>query len=302
MAVVGIGQCCWDILALVDRYPEADNKEEIRLLAEEGGGPTATALVTLARLGISCRFHGIVGDDTYAPRIRESLRREGLDVSGLVTRPGAASQVAFIAIEQEKGRRTILWRRPTGEPLRQEEVPERFLEGAAALHLDGLMPEVSRFALEQARARGIPVMLDAGRMRPGMRDLAERCDYLVGAERFFLDMGWDGTPERFREIAAEIGAPVVTVTQGTRGSMTWSRGEFFATPAFAVATVDSTGAGDVFHGGYLYGVLQGWELRRAVVFASAMAALKCRSLGGRDGIPHLPDVLRFLEEVGAWQG
>ena len=100
--------------------------------------------MTLTRLGIPCRFHGIVGEDGYAEKIRGSLVREGIDITGLVARGGASSQVAFIVIEQGSGRRTIFWQRPTGEGLRPDELAAGFLEGAAALHLDGLMPEVSR--------------------------------------------------------------------------------------------------------------------------------------------------------------
>jgi len=296
MMVVGIGQCCWDILALVESYPEADEKEEIRLLSEQGGGPVATALVTLTRLGIPCRFHGIVGDDGYAALIRESLAREGVDITGLVTRGGASSQVAFIVIERGNGRRTIFWQRPTGQGLRPEELAAGFLEGAEALYLDGLMPEVSRHALDEARRRGIPVMVDAGRIRPGMMELAARCDYLVAAERFFLDLGWDGTLEEFRGLASGLGATVVTVTRGAQGSLTWSGGEFFAVPACAVEVVDTTGAGDVFHGGYLYGVLQEWKLHKTVTFASVVAALSCRGMGGRAGIPTLDEAVRVMGE------
>ena len=297
MTVVGIGQCCWDILALVDTYPEADEKEEIRLLTEQGGGPVATALVTLARLGgIPCRFHGIVGDDGYATKIRESLIREGIDCTGLVARGGASSQVAFIVIERGSGRRTIFWQRPMGEGLRPDELAVGFMEGAAALHLDGLMPDVSRYALNEARRRGIPVMVDAGRLRPGMAELTSRCDYLVAAERLFLDLGWDGTEQEFRRLACELGAPVVTVTLGARGSLTWSGGEILAVPACTVEIADTTGAGDVFHGGYLYGILQGWDLERTVTFASAVAALACRAIGGRAGIPTLAETMQVMEE------
>ena len=179
--------------------------------------------------------------------------------------------------------------------MQPDELAAGFLEGAAALHLDGLMPEVSRHALDEARRCGIPVMVDAGRMRPGMMELAARCDYLVAAERFILDLGWDGTSGEFRRIASGLGAPVITVTRGARGSLTWSGGEFFAIPAYPVEVVDTTGAGDVFHGGYLYGVLQGWELRKTVRFASAMAALSCRAMGGRAGIPTLAEALRCMD-------
>jgi len=298
MAVAGIGQCCWDILALVGRYPEADGKEEVLALEEQGGGPVATALVALARLGVPCRFHGVVGDDAAGDDIRRSLVSEGVDVAGLVTRCNASSQKAFIAVEERSGRRTIFWKRPTGAPLQPEDLGAEWLEGCRFLHLDGLMTEVSLYGARQARGCGIPVMLDAGRMRPGMREAARKCDYLVAGEQFARDLGWDGTPAGFPGLAERLGPPVVTVTRGERGSITWSAEGVMEVPAFEVAVVDTTGAGDVFHGGYIYGLMQGEGLRDAIRFASAVAALKCTRLGGRTGIPALPEVRRFLAERG----
>lgn len=298
MVVSGLGQCCWDTLAEVDGYPEADSKAEALAWEEQGGGPVATALMALARLGVACRFAGVVGDDDAGGEIREALRTEGIDLTFLIVRPGCASQRAFIVVERGSGRRTIVWRRPTGAPLRPEELHADFLTGSSFLHLDGLMAGASLAAAREARSRGIPVMVDAGRDRPGMRELAGIADYLVAAERFFLDLGWDGTISHFRELAAGTGAPVVTVTLGKRGSLTWAGEEPFPVPAFPVEAVDTTGAGDVFHGGYIYGILRRWGLRETVSFASALAALKCRFLGAQRGIPRLSEALSFLAERG----
>ncbi len=296
MQVTGIGQCCWDTLAVVETYPEADDKQETLAWEEQGGGPVATALVALARLGVSCRFHGIVGDDAAGEKIRDSFAAEGIDVAGIVTRQNASSQTAFIAVEKGSGRRTIFWRRPSGEALRPAEVGGAWLEGCRFLLLDGLMAEVSLATARQAKARGIPVMLDAGRLRPGMLETAWECSYLVASERFAEELGWDGIPEHFTGQVERLGTPVVTVTLGERGSVTWAYGDVIRVPAFAVPVADTTGAGDVFHGGYIYGLLQGWTLRESIVFASAAAALKCSRVGGQAGIPTLPEVVRFLAE------
>jgi ribokinase len=298
MRVVGIGQCAWDYLAVVDDFPRVDTKQEVGEWQEQGGGPVATALATLARLGIPCEFFGVTGDDSEGERIRESLLAEGIGIRGVITRSNASSQTAFIAIEKEKGTRTIFWRRPSGGPLLPAELPGDYLDGCDFLHLDGLMPEVSLFAARQARDRGIPVMLDAGKVRPGMVEIAELCDYLVAAEQFALDLGWDGRPESFLFTARELKAPVVTITLGKRGSVTFRQGEILTVPAFPVDAVDTTGAGDVFHGGYLFGVLRGYDLADTIRFASAVAALKCTRIGGRAGIPALSRALRFLAENG----
>ena len=298
MLVTGIGQCCWDFLASVDAYPPADSKQEVLQWEEQVGGPVATALVALSRLGVECRFHGVIGDDGLGELIRGSLIAEGIDCSRLVVRPGSTSQRAFIAVEKGNASRTIFWQRPTGTPLSPNELPDDYLNNSRFLLLDGLMADVSLAAARGARKRGIPVMLDAGRLRPGMAELARICDYVVAGEQFVIDLGWDGKDESFAAIASSLGAPVVTVTCGVRGSLTWTERGGIRQPAFPVPVIDTTGAGDVFHGGYVYGLLQGWELSSALTFASAMAALKCARSGGRSGIPDLPQVLNFLRDMG----
>lgn len=299
MKVTGIGQCSLDYLALVDSYPDADTKKEILEWHEQGGGPVATALVALSRLGVKCSFHGVAGDDDAGDKIRRSLVEEGVDVSGLVTRRASSSQVAFIAVEKETGRRTIFWKRPAGGPLRREELGAGFLEGSGMLLLDGLMPEVSLYAAEQAQKHSVPVMLDAGRMRPGMIELARLSDYVVGSEEFARDLGLEPTRETLFREREKLGVKVLTITLGRRGSVTVaSQGEYFDTPAFKIGAVDTTGAGDVFHGGYIYGLLRGWDLGETLTFASALAALKCTKVGGRAGIPKLDEVMKFLKKEG----
>jgi ribokinase len=296
MSVTGIGQCSWDYLSVVRSYPEPDTKEEVLGLEEQGGGPVATALVALGRLGVGCRFFGVTGDDAEGRKIRQSLIDDGVETGGIVIRENARSQVAFIVIEKEGGRRTIFWQRPSGEPLRPKELEEEFLKGSRFLLLDGLMKDASLHAAGRARSLGVPVMLDAGRVREGMLDIARLSDYVVASSEFARELGYKDDPEDFFEKTKDLVPGVFTVTLGERGSVTCAGGEVITVPAFRVEAVDTTGAGDVFHGGYIYGLLQGWELRKTIRFASAMAALKCRNIGGRAGIPTLEEALRLMEE------
>jgi sulfofructose kinase len=298
MAVVGIGQCAWDILVMVDTLPRADTKREVLLWEEQGGGPVATALATLSRLGVPCRFHGIIGDDREGTAIQQSLREEGVYVSGLVTRSRASSQTAFIVIEKSAATRTIFWKRPSGEPLSPEELPRNFLEGADFLLLDGLMKDVSLFAARQAKEAGIPIVLDAGRVREGMLELARLSDYVVGSEEFARELSWRDDAAQFKPKIKKQNFGITTITLGARGSVTYADDKVIIMPTFPVETVDTTGAGDVFHGGYIYGLLRKWSLKDTVRFASAVAAMKCRKVGGRAGIPTLAEVQRFLEERG----
>lgn len=298
MRVVGIGQCSWDYLATVDSFPASDTKAEVGNWQEQGGGPVATALVTLARLGIPCNFHGVVGNDPEGEKIIQSLHGEGIGISGLVRREQAVSQKAFIAIEKHSAKRTIFWQRPSGTPLLPDELPESAFDDCCFLLLDGLMPEVSLIAAEKARGSGIPVMLDAGKVRPGMLEIAGLCDYLVASEQFARDLGWNDNPASFQRQAMSLGAPVVTITLGAQGSITYQDGEMIITPAFQVEALDSTGAGDVFHGAYIFGLLRGLDLADTIRFASAVSAMKCRRIGGRAGIPNTTEALRFLSERG----
>jgi sulfofructose kinase len=302
MIVTGIGQCSLDYLAVVNGYPEVDTKEEVLEWHEQGGGPVATALVTLSRLGIRCKFYGVLGDDGAGEKIRRSLVDEGVDISGLSTRPGATSQIAFIVVEKKTARRTIFWKRPSGAPLKPEALGGDFLEGTSFLLLDGLMAHCSLWAAEKARALGIPVMLDAGRLRPGITDIARLSDYLVASEEFAKDSRWAIEREVLLSERERLGVRALTLTLGARGSVTVSGHEFFETPAFPVEAFDTTGAGDVFHGGYVYGLLQGWGLSETVRFASAAAALKCRRIGGREGIPKLNEVETLLREGRTGKG
>lgn len=293
--VAAIGQCCLDRLGVIDAFPELDEKVEVVHWEEQIGGPAATALVALSRLGISTSLYSVTGDDPEGEQLRILLQREGIDCSSMVTREGSRSQTAFIAVEKKTGSRTIFWRRAGGEPLSFGELPAGFPVGFDFLHLDGLMGDVSIEAARHARERGIPVLLDAGRIRNRTLELARLCDYVIGSEVFAQQIGW-GTPD-FPKHLLQLEVEVVVLTFGERGCHTFAGDQSFATPAFAVEVVDTTGAGDVFHGAFLYGLLQKWEIQRVVRFASAAAAIKCKRLGGSAGAPSLAEIHEFLKSV-----
>jgi ribokinase len=304
MKVVGLGQCSFDNLFIVDSFPVPDTKKEVIEYETAGGGPVATALVSLSRLGVTCSFHGIVGDDEAGEKIRQSLEVENVNTDGLVTRGHSHSQIAFICVDKGSGQRTIFWKRPSCEPVKPHELPDDFLIDADFLLVDGLMVEASLYAAQKAGGRNIPVMLDAGRVREGMIELASLCDYVVGSEEFARELVSEGAPfntdgSPFQpEVALahmeSFHARASTITLGSRGSITACDGHIFRTPSFEVDVVDTTGAGDVFHGGYIYGLLQKWNMKDVLSFASAFAALKCLKLGGRAGIPGLKEVEAFL--------
>ena len=292
MLVAGLGQCSLDYIAVTDGYPAEDSKFEAAGICVEGGGPVATALVALSRLKVRTRFAGVIGVDPAGVEIERGLKLEGVDTGSLVKRRSGASQTANIIVNRSDATRTIIWGRATARPLTAKEVSPSFLKGADFLLLDGLMPEASLKAARIAGKLGVPVMLDGGSLRLGMVELAAGADYVVCSESFAK--AYARTPEGALKALESIGVRTATVTLGKGGSVTLSDGVLFKVPAFKVRGVDTTGAGDVFHGGYVYGLLKGWSIKKTVTFASAFAALKCLTPGGRSGIPTLTRTLKFM--------
>jgi len=292
--VVGLGQASLDFLGVIDAYPEPDSKCEFTGLTVQGGGPAATALVTLSRLGLKTALVGEVGDDDFGRLIRAGLIREGVDVSRLAVAPGGVSQFAFIAVEPNLGRRTIFWRRGADTDSATGLITPDIIRDAGLLHLDGLKLKASLSAARAARRAGVPVVFDAGTLRPGYLDLAALTDYLICSERFFRSFHpQEGEKEGLARILA-LGPRQAVVTLGDRGSVGFDGRLYHRQPAYRVKVVDTTGAGDVYHGAYIFGILAGWDLPGCMRFASAAAALKCEKVGGRAGIPNLTRLRDFM--------
>ncbi len=283
--VVGIGQCALDYLGIVDAHPDVNEKTELSDFKVEGGGPTATAMVTLCRFNVPATFIGKVGDDPFGDDIKQGLIAEGVDVSAMVTEPGKASQYAFISVERDTGQRNIFFTRGTVTPLSFEEVQKSLIDSCKILHLDGLMIDTSIKAAKYAKSLGKKVSLDAGTLREGMLELCKYTDYLVTSEKFARSYigsdDFEGALKRLKELGPEI----VCVTLGEKGSIALKDGQIHRQAAYRVPVVDTTGAGDVYHGGFLFGLLKGYNIKKTMRFASFVAALKCRELGGRSGIP-----------------
>ena len=283
--VFGLGQCSLDHLIEIDAWPQSDSKCEFGELAVLGGGPVATALVALSRWGVASTFAGVIGDDDYGRAIRDSLEREAVELAGLVVRRGAGSQVAFIAVERGRGARTVFWRRPTGTALAPQELDLERLRRAEVLHTDGLMIEAALAAAHAARAAGVKVVVDAGTLREGMLELARLSDVFVVAEGFAHSLVGADDPLAACAALAALGPRLVGVTLGERGYVAREGERIVRGRAHPVEARDTTGCGDVFHAGLIFGVLEGWSLERTLDFAAWAASRVATRLGGRAGIP-----------------
>ena len=294
--VVGLGQACVDYLGRVPFYPREDGKMELLDLQSQCGGPASTALVTLSRLGIRTSFLGSISDDPIGAEVLKGLNADRVDHSFLKISPGYTSQFAFIAVSRASGHRTIFWNRGSAPPLKREEVDLSPFSDAKVLHLDGLMIDASIEAARQARARGLKVVLDAGTMREGSLELVSQIDVLIASARFAVPLVAEESPaERALEALSCLGPEEIVITLGSKGSVGWNRGKVVAQSAFPVEVMDTTGAGDVYHGAYIYGLLKGWDMKACMRFASATSAMKCRAIGARAGIPTLDAVVGLLE-------
>ncbi len=299
--IVGLGLATVDVLVRVSELPTWEHSTAMSAFMMEGGGPVGTALVAAARLGVRVGYVGTGGDDQVARLKRDTLTCEGVDVSRFVVRPGPERNVVLVCVDEATGERAFtLLRDRHRNPLLPEELDRAYITSAAYLHLDGHHLEASLAAAQWMHAAGKRVMLDGARtdgpLRPGARDLVALTDILVCGEGYVQALtGYDDLFQAGRA-ALDLGPRIVVQTAGAQGCYTTTPHETFHTPAFDVPVVDTTGAGDVFHGAYLVALLKGWDLHRAADLATAVAALKCTRLGGRSGIPSLEQALGFLQE------
>ncbi len=295
--VVGLGCACLDFLSIVPHLPDQDDQVWMSDSTQQGGGMVSTALVTLSRLGVSTAFAGKVGNDMAGRAVKEEFDLYGVDSDHLIVEPGETTPVSMILVDESTGQRTIMAGGTTVE-MSPSGVPAGMIAAARYLHLDTTGRQAALAAAEIARDAGVPVVLDADSLsRPqDIEDLLRTTDYLIASRVFAEALTGRADPAEAAESLSDYGSSVTVVTLGEEGSYSLAGSRFFHTPAFPVKVVDTTGAGDVFHGAYTFGLLQEWSLEKTAVFSSAVAALSCTRLGGRTGIPNLSHAMDFLRE------
>jgi sugar/nucleoside kinase (ribokinase family) len=271
MHVVCVGLATLDTIFAVPHHPEPDGRVVATELAVAGGGPAATAAVTLARLGVETYFVGAVGDDDVGADVRAGLEREDVDVSELALVPGTRSPRSTILVS---GAERSIVHFPGSLPRLELTTPARELcDGAAWVHVDhvGFGPVQG---LTRAR-----VSVDGGNPIDGL-DLSGVALYAPPESEL---------PDPQAALAA--GAELVVVTRGAAGSVAYlGNGEVMETPGFPTDAVSTLGAGDVFHGALVAFLARGAELRDSLEAANRAAALSCRALDGRSAIPTLEEV------------
>jgi sulfofructose kinase len=283
--VVGVGLNATDTLLLLPRFPAYAGKVPFEDEILSPGGQVATAMVTCARLGLRVNYIGTIGGDERGRVQMESLRREGINVDHVQVRARAANQSAYILIDRATGERTVLWRRPEQLRLDPEAITPDLITCARLLHIDGHDTEAVARAAGIARQASIPVTLDIDTIYHGFDAVLPFVDYMLTSSEFPSE--WTGERDPFKAlecIQAEYGMYLAGMTLGAYGALVRVENRFVYSPGFVVNCVDTTGAGDVFHGAFCYAVLERMPVAEALEFSNAMAALNTTALGARGGI------------------
>ena len=293
--VVGVGASCVDQVCRLPVFPEAGGalaKVRMQEQTRTCGGQIATALATCASLGLRAAYLGAIGDDEDGRRIRGELSARGIDL-GHVEISAAPTATATILLDST-GDRIVLWHRDPALRYPPDRLPAAVIAASRVLHVDDVDVPAALEAARIARAQGIPVTCDIDHVTPGTRELLQLVSHPVFAESVPAQLTGEAEPERALRALRRVHAGRLVVTVGERGAIALEGDSLLASPGFPVTVVDSTGAGDVFRGAYIYGIVKGWSLDRQLWFANAAAAVSCTKPGAMGGVPTLAEVEDLL--------
>jgi len=299
--LVGVGLNATDTLIPLAAYPTRGSKVEYRNASVMPGGQAATTVVACATWGLRTRYIGKLGEDDAARLHRQAFARAGVEAH-LTVVPGAASPQSLILVD-EGGERTVLCRRDERLLLLPGDLRRDLIVNARALHVDGYETAAATQAAVWAREAGVPVIADLDELYPGVEELIAHVDYLIVSRDFPGRLMKDADPENaLRRMQARFGCRLAAATLGDHGVLAWDGRRFHERPAYRVPVVDTTGAGDIFHAGFIYGLLQGWSLERQLDFACAAAAMNCMAAGARGGIQAVDAIEALVSVAVRYQG
>jgi sulfofructose kinase len=294
--VVGVGLNATDTVLMVPRMPAYGGKAPFTREFYSVGGQVATAMVTCARLGLSAKYIGTVGDDERGSIQMASLRASGIDIEHVQQRVNCPNQSAYIVVDESTGERTIFWNRPDCLTISPAQITPDQITCARLLHIDGHDTPAVEHAARIARGANIPVTVDVDTIYAGFERVLPLVDYLIASAEF--PARWTGIEDPLAALIAiqrESGMRVAAMTLGAHGALAYSEGRFHYSPAFIVNCIDTTGAGDVFHGAFCYSVLQQMSIADALEFSNAMAALNCTAEGARGRIAGVEEARQFMQ-------
>jgi sulfofructose kinase len=294
---VGFGLNAVDHLIVVPEYPAFDTKVRLLDHKQSAGGQTATTMVALRRLGLKTAYAGRFGSDAEGQFGLKSLAGEGVNCDFAEVIENARNQIAFITIDARSGERTIVWDRDDRLAYKPDEAPPEFGALGRVLHLDAHDPPACVRVAQVAKSAGTIVSADIDNVYEGLPELLPLIDILIGSKEFPRRVtGITDERAALVELHERFGCAIVGMTIGAAGAVIYCEGEFIESPGFAApgGCRDTTGAGDAFHGGFLYGLLSGEDMETSLKFGNAVAAMKCSALGARTALPTAPELTNFL--------
>ena len=294
---VGFGLNAVDHLIVVPKYPSFDTKTRLLSHRLSAGGQTATAMVALQRLGFKTAYAGRFGSDPEGQFGLKTLQDEGVNTDYAEVVEGSATQIAFITIEENTGERTIVWDRDDRLAYKPEEAPRNFGSQGRVLHLDAHDPPACVRVAQDAKQAGTLISADIDNVYDGLPGLLPYIDILLGSKEFPNRVTGIADPmEALVELQNRYGSGIVGMTLGDQGAVIYCEGQFLKSPAYTApgGCKDTTGAGDAFRGGFLYGMLTGEDIETSMKLGNAVAAMKCSALGARPGLPTLQQLKTFL--------
>lgn len=295
--IIGIGHACLDYLGIVPYVPEIDGSVRMTAMERQGGGAVSQALVAASRLGARTAYAGVLGADEAGEYLKNDFIKEKVDISGLTMEPGGRTSTAFMVVERDTGKRTIYVYPGTISRLRINDKIKSLILSARYLHLDATTYDTALEAASFAKEHRIKVSLDGCEIEAQKEktfELIKLTDILITNETYPRVLTGMNDPQQALLTLAAIGPEIVISTIGSKGCLLVQNGRVISFEAYPIKAVDTTGAGDVFHGAFLYGLLQHWEIETIIKFASATSAINCLSLGGRVGIPTRKQVVDFM--------
>ena len=294
--IIGIENPVMDFNILLEKMPDAGGFGSLKEYSWQGGGNVGSALVAAARLGAKCGIIGIVGDDPYGQFCIDDFKRHNIDTSHLIKDAGNKTSFCICLAEISTMGRSFIAKGGTKRQPTNKELDKKYISTTKYLHLGPIgQPQVQ--AAIWAREMGITVVDDAGYFNPDTDEHTDLIDVFVGSEHYYKGLFHDNNYEKNCKAIQKRGPKIVVFTLGAKGCIGLNDdGEYFAIPAYeGLSIVDTTGAGDVFHGAFIFGLMQGWDVKKTSLFSSAVSAIKCTRLGGRAAIPDYVTVQKFMK-------
>ncbi len=293
--VVGVGLNATDTMLVVPHFPAYGGKVPFLSEAYSPGGQVATAMVACAKLGLRAKYIGTIGDDERGRIQLESLRGSGINLDHVQLAPQLPESIRLHR-DRSGHWRADRFLEPSGLPSpgarRDYPRPDRMRTAVAYR-----WPRYRRGGTRRTNSasHGIPVTVDVDTIYPGFDRVLPLVDYLIASSDFpgrWTCMKIRSTP--WRQYRQQYGTRVAAMTLGAHGALALAEGRYLYSPAFVVDCLDTTGAGDVFHGAFCYSVLQKMPLAEALEFSNAMAALNCTGEGARGHVAGIEEVRQLI--------